>query len=85
MKLHLSLVSLSIITALFPLHALADDSGFEVIEVTGQHQGSYSAVTPEAANPQTDISGLLNHLPGASVNGNGPLTGIAQYRGLYGD
>lgn len=85
MKLHLSLVSLSIITALFPLQTFADDAGFEVIEVNGQHQGSYSAVTPEAAKPKTDISGLLNNLPGASVNGNGPLTGIAQYRGLYGD
>ncbi|PKG74423.1 TonB-dependent receptor [Shewanella sp. GutCb] len=85
MKLPLSLVSLSVISALFPLTTFADDSGFEIIEVTGHHQGSYSAVVPESATPQTDISGLLSNLPGASVNGNGPLTGIAQYRGLYGD
>ncbi|MDB2386855.1 TonB-dependent receptor [Shewanella sp.] len=85
MKLPLSLVSFSIASALFPLHALADDTNFEVIEVNGQHQGSYTAISPEAVSPQADISGLLQHLPGASVNGNGPLTGIAQYRGLYGD
>jgi iron complex outermembrane receptor protein len=31
-----------------------------------------------------DASAVLKNAPGADVNGNGPLTGIAQYRGLYG-
>lgn len=35
-------------------------------------------ITPDAAQ-------LLRKAPGASVNGNGPLTGIPQYRGMYGD
>ena len=35
------------------------------------------AITPDAA-------ALLKKAPGANVNGNGPLTGIAQYRGMYG-
>ncbi|MBW8183294.1 TonB-dependent receptor [Shewanella sp. NR704-98] len=82
----LSLLSFSILSALLPASsALADDTGFEVIEVTGHHEGSYSAVNTESSSPQSDISGFLNKLPGASVNGNGPLTGIAQYRGLFGD
>jgi iron complex outermembrane receptor protein len=82
----LSIVSLSILAALLPVSsALADDSGFEIIEVTGHHEGSYSAVNTESSSPQTDISGLLDSIPGAAVNGNGPLTGIAQYRGLFGD
>lgn len=34
--------------------------------------------TPDAAE-------LLRRAPGANVNRNGPLTGIAQYRGMYGD
>ena len=34
-------------------------------------------ITPDAA-------ALLKKAPGANVNGNGPLTGIAQYRGMYG-
>ena len=32
-----------------------------------------------------DASDLLKRVPGGNVNRNGPLTGIAQYRGLYGD
>jgi len=34
--------------------------------------------TPDAAE-------LLRRAPGANVNRNGPLTGIAQYRGMYGE
>src|SRR5690606_17257836 len=32
-----------------------------------------------------DTAELLKQLPGANLNANGFLTGIAQYRGLYGD
>ncbi|NND67437.1 MAG: TonB-dependent receptor [Halioglobus sp.] len=31
-----------------------------------------------------DVARLLARAPGASVNSNGPLTGIPQYRGMYG-
>lgn len=31
-----------------------------------------------------DVARLLARAPGAAVNGNGPLTGIPQYRGMYG-
>jgi len=33
----------------------------------------------------SDAAVLLHKVPGANVNSNGPLTGIAQYRGLFGD
>ncbi len=32
-----------------------------------------------------DAAALLRQVPGANVNSNGPLSGIAQYRGLFGD
>ncbi len=32
-----------------------------------------------------DAAVLLRQVPGANVNSNGPLSGIAQYRGLFGD
>jgi iron complex outermembrane receptor protein len=32
-----------------------------------------------------DAAALLKRVPGANVNSNGPLSGIAQYRGLFGD
>lgn len=47
----------------------------------------------ELANPyrlqnqqvEVDTAELLRQTPGGAVNRNGPLSGIAQYRGLYGD
>ncbi len=32
-----------------------------------------------------DAAAVLRDIPGANVNSNGPITGIAQYRGMYGD
>ena len=32
-----------------------------------------------------DTATALKDIPGANVNANGPVTGIAQYRGMYGD
>ena len=32
-----------------------------------------------------DTATVLKDIPGANVNSNGALTGIAQYRGMYGD
>lgn len=32
-----------------------------------------------------DTATVLKNIPGANVNANGPVTGIAQYRGMYGD
>jgi len=32
-----------------------------------------------------DTATVLKDIPGANVNANGPVTGIAQYRGMYGD
>ena len=38
---------------------------------------------PIVASP--DAGELLKKLPGANINRNGPLTSVAQYRGLFGD
>ncbi len=65
--------------------AKASDSPMEVLVVRGSVQSSVLQTSPEATAPKADISGLLKSLPGANVNSNGPLTGIAQYRGLFGD
>lgn len=84
--LRLSSLTISILSVLtFPFTVLADDSEMEVIEVKGRPQENFSIADPSTSIPQIDASDLLNKLPGAAVNGNGPLTGIAQYRGLFGD
>ncbi|MCL1040123.1 TonB-dependent receptor [Shewanella marisflavi] len=86
MALRFSYLTLSIGAALLTLPFVqAQEAAFEVIKVYGAHQDNFTSVTPEAQAPVSDISGLLSKLPGTAVNGNGPLTGIAQYRGLFGD
>jgi iron complex outermembrane recepter protein len=60
----------------------------EVITITNQrhHVGlenneSYA----QGKTTEPDLANWLTSVPGANVNANGPVTGIAQYRGLYGD
>ena len=38
-----------------------------------------------SSSPSIDSAEILKRIPGANNNGNGPITGIAQYRGMYGD
>ena len=35
--------------------------------------------------PSADSAEVLKRMPGANANGNGPITSIAQYRGMFGD
>ncbi len=56
----------------------------ERITVIGQPL-SNPTVTAEALAPTADIGQWWQHLPGAAINRNGPVTPIAQYRGHYGD
>jgi len=58
------------------------------VTVTGEiveEDNDYQIGTDEAAGIAPDTASLLHKVPGANVNRNGALTGIAQYRGLYGD
>ena len=82
------------VSALFsPLAAQAAESASTLPEVTvsaSSLQGfSTSATTMEPTPAQrastADTSSLLNQIAGAGVVRNGPLTGIAELRGLMGD
>jgi iron complex outermembrane receptor protein len=54
-----------------------------VVESTRRVEGN--VITPgESAAPDPDTMEVLARLPGANVNRNGPLSGQAQYRGLFG-
>ncbi|WP_461481055.1 TonB-dependent receptor [Porticoccus sp.] len=69
-----------------PLPLLAEHSTPEEINVTGvQTTGELSLAIEPAELPVLDTAELLKRVPGANVNSNGPVTGIAQYRGLYGE
>ncbi len=57
----------------------------EEIIVSGQQLSTENASIIVDRELAVDTAAILKSLPGADVNGNGPLTGIAQYRGMYGD
>jgi len=60
----------------------------EAIDVAAERSERAGRITLEAENvPQSapDTASILKRMPGANVNYNGPLTGIAQYRGMFSD
>ena len=60
----------------------------EAIDVAAERSERAGHITLKAENvPQNapDTASILKRLPGANVNYNGPLTGIAQYRGMFSD
>ncbi len=87
-KTYLSLSILSVLT--MSSTVLADDNKsvekLENIEVVGQQQNRDMTVQllPEKAQSIIDTPDVLKKMAGANVNRNGPLTGLAQYRGLSG-
>lgn len=71
-----------------PSHA--DETATTLPEMTVEGEASagpslYQIDLEQAPVTTPDTAALLRRAPGASVNRNGPLTGIAQYRGMYGD
>lgn len=70
--------------ASLPGHA-QDAADIEQLVVSGQRVYPISEIVAPASEQVIDSAELLMKLPGANVNANGALTGIAQYRGLYGD
>ena len=59
----------------------------EVITITNQRHQSLTdnESFAQGKTSEADLANWLTTVPGANVNSNGPVTGIAQYRGLYGD
>jgi iron complex outermembrane receptor protein len=57
-------------------------------EITIQALPLSNEISPDISNNpmlSADSAEILKRMPGANTNGNGPLTGIAQYRGMHGD
>lgn len=84
MKTKLTLAATAVVAA-FSAPTFADHD-IETITITGHK--SKQALSTEIATGNTinpDAASWLEVVPGAGVNRNGQLSGIAQYRGLYGD
>ena len=78
-------ISLAVLTAAFsPFQVVADD--VEQVMVIGQRPASIAQLEVDSLDSLApDMRDSLLRLPGMNANGNGPLTSIAQYRGLFGD
>lgn len=72
---------LGIAATLVALPAYTDQ--LEELVVTARHDTRTIDVTDELVI-SPDVAQLLKKAPGANVNSNGPLTGIPQYRGMFG-
>lgn len=55
------------------------------ISVEGEHPQEFSLPAQTLPSASPSLAGLLGRIPGAAVNFNGPLSGLPQYRGLFGD
>jgi len=78
-------LSIAIATALsLPAMAYADTQQLTtiVVEGSGSRPGAM-AMAPDSSGLK-DTAALLEKVPGANINRNGPLTGIPQYRGMAG-
>ncbi|WP_412723463.1 TonB-dependent receptor [Alteromonas sp. D210916BOD_24] len=91
-----SIIALGAIAACASAHVCANTTGLdknastEVITVMGtpltQIDTKIEQETVTAAtNIHADFGDQLAKLPGVSISRNGPVTGLIQYRGLYGD
>ena len=72
---------------LLPVFVSAEDSAdaIDEIVVSGQSVSSKTVVSELEQKLIVDTAAALKEMPGANVNSNGSITGIAQYRGMYGD
>jgi len=76
----LSLLSTAVLAA--SVYAADDYNQTIVVEGSRMRPGEFG-IAPDSTVLQ-DTASLLKRVPGANVNRNGPLTGIASYRGLFG-
>ena len=79
--MHSSPLYLAVAAALTTLSAHGEH--MEELVVTAIHDTRTVDVTSELVI-SPDVAQLLKKAPGANVNSNGPLTGIPQYRGMFG-
>ena len=75
---------------ILPTFVLADElrgneEDADEIVVVGRSVATSSARIEVERELLVDTAMALRDIPGATVNRNGPITGIAQYRGMYGD
>ncbi len=86
MKSVVPFLSLALLPAVaIPAAAIAQEQrSVQEIIVVGVRD-THTIVTDDTLVAPADTAQMLRMMPGANINKNGELTGIAQYRGMYGD
>jgi len=80
MKLKFAIASLLAVPAM----SYAEEQQLPTIVVEGVYERPGTFSTAPDSSVLKDTASLLERVPGAAVNRNGPLTGIAAYHGMYG-
>ncbi len=83
LKTQLSLAIASVLA--IPLQVAAEHEQLPTIVVEGSAMRAGTFGTAPGSSGLKDTASLLKRVPGANVNRNGPLTGIASYRGMFGN
>ncbi|MEX0965392.1 MAG: TonB-dependent receptor [Pseudohongiellaceae bacterium] len=86
MRTSIAILSLAFVPTLaLPVLTFAQESrNIQEIVVIGVRD-THTIVTDDTLIAPADTAQMLRMMPGANINKNGELTGIAQYRGMYGD
>lgn len=64
---------------------LSEDEHIDVIRISASRASVDDLSVADADPVESDVAQWLKTVPGANVNKNGPVTGIAQYRGMFAD
>jgi len=88
----MNILKTAIVAVLFTMPAFSqgqeeqtDEQGTDEIMVLGRFVSTSSMRVEVHQKILVDSATVLKDVPGANVNTNGLITGIAQYRGMYGD
>ncbi|WP_206512357.1 TonB-dependent receptor [Colwellia sp. Arc7-635] len=88
MKLSKISQALVIVLSATTVNAVAADktkNSIEVITIEAPKLTQSDTALAEGNLVMPDVADWLKTVPGANINKNGPITGIAQYRGMFGD
>ncbi len=77
-------INIAVLASLSPWVVAQEPAQIREILVIGV-QDSHTIVTDDTLVAPADTAQMLRKMPGANINKNGELTGIAQYRGMFGD
>lgn len=74
----------ALLGSVMPATTYAQPTLIEEMVIVGA-RNTHSVRTDDTMVAPPDTTELLRKMPGANVNKNGELTGVAQYRGMFGD